>query len=107
MIEKPVFGFTILVFCLTAAVPTPAQDFPNRPIRLVVPFAAGGAMDILARQVAEQLSGNVGQAVIVENLPGGGGTIGLRAVDRSPPDGYTLLWGASGASDPRDLRPVA
>ena len=68
-----------------------AQDFPNRPIRLMVPFAPGGVMDVSTRAVAGPLQESLGQSVIVENRPGGGGNIGTEAVARSTPDGYTLL----------------
>jgi tripartite-type tricarboxylate transporter receptor subunit TctC len=99
------FGFTTLVLWLTTVLSTHAQVYPSRPIKLVVPFAAGN--DGLARQVAQQLSRVTGQPVIVENRPGANGMFAVRTVDQSPPDGYTLLWGASGLSDPRDFKAVA
>ena len=70
-----------------------AQKFPDRPIKLVVPFAVGGGTDILARQIAPRLGEALGQAVIVENRGGAGGNIGFEAVAKSPADGYTLLFG--------------
>ena len=66
------------------------QDFPSKPIRIVVPYAAGGGADILARFVAQQLSERLKQPVIVENQGGGSNTIGMRTVATSPKDGYTL-----------------
>jgi tripartite-type tricarboxylate transporter receptor subunit TctC len=68
-----------------------AQTYPTRPVRLVVGFAAGQAIDILARLIAQSLSERFGQQFIVENRPGGGGNIATEAVARAPPDGYTLL----------------
>jgi tripartite-type tricarboxylate transporter receptor subunit TctC len=73
-----------------------AQSYPDRPIKLVVPFPAGGATDTTARLVAQRLQASLGQSVIVENQGGAGGTIGSRQVARATPDGYTLLMGSIG-----------
>src|SRR5579884_667970 len=79
-------------------VPARAQaDYPNRPIRLIVGFAAGGGNDIFARLVAEKASALLGQSVVVENRPGAGGRLSGEYVSNQPADGYTLLVGASGA----------
>ena len=72
------------------------QAYPNRPIKLIVPFPPGGPIDTMARLVAEQLTASVGQ-VVVENRPGGGSTIGTKFVAGADPDGYTLLFGSSGS----------
>jgi len=68
-----------------------AQDYPNRPVRVIDPFAPGGATDVLARIVSQKLSANLGQTFVVENRAGGGGHIGADVVAKSPPNGYTLL----------------
>jgi tripartite-type tricarboxylate transporter receptor subunit TctC len=73
-----------------------AQDYPNRVIRLFVPFATGGAPDVVARNLAQKLSERLGQSVIVENRLGAGGNIAYEAVARSAPDGYTLLFASTG-----------
>jgi len=72
------------------------QIYPNRTIRLIVPFPPGGPIDTMARLVAEQLSANVG-TVVVENRAGGGSTIATKYVAAAPPDGYTLMFGSSGS----------
>src|SRR3954465_2169678 len=72
-----------------------AQNFPAKPIRIVVPLAAGGPGDVLARAVAQKLTDNVGQQVVVDNRPGANTNIGNEAVAKSAPDGYTLLATAS------------
>lgn len=68
-----------------------AQDFPNRPLRLIVPFGPGGVADTVARVYADSLGGRLGQTVLVENRPGASGNIGTEAVAKSAPDGYTML----------------
>lgn len=72
-----------------------AQGYPTKPVRLVIPFPAGGATDILGRAVSQKLAERLGQAVVVENKPGAGGTIGSDQVAKATPDGYTLLLATS------------
>jgi len=83
---------TALAFILIAiAGAAQAQSYPSRPVRFVVPFAAGGSTDMVARALAPKLNEIFGQSIIVDNRPGGGTVIGTEAVARSPADGYTLL----------------
>src|SRR5438477_8790083 len=74
-----------------------AQSWPQRPIRLIVPFAPGGTTDALGRVFAHALGERLGQQVVVENRPGGGGTLGAEAGARAAPDGYSLLLGSAEA----------
>jgi tripartite-type tricarboxylate transporter receptor subunit TctC len=82
-----------LAFAITSS--AFAQPYPSKPVRLIVPFPPGGAVDILGRLFGETVSKSIGQPVIVENRPGAGAAIGAEAVARSPADGYTLLIGTS------------
>ena len=79
-----------------AAQGDPAANFPNKPIRLIVGFAAGGGNDLFARLVGQKLSENIGQPVIIENKPGAGGRIAVEYVKNQPADGYTIMVAASG-----------
>jgi tripartite-type tricarboxylate transporter receptor subunit TctC len=110
----------LVALALLAAGPASAQNYPDRTIRLIVGFTPGSATDISSRMFAQKLSEAWSVAVTVENIPGGGGSVGAERVAKSSPDGYTLYWGANGAMtinptlqpspsfDPqRDLAPVA
>ncbi|MGH6714032.1 MAG: Bug family tripartite tricarboxylate transporter substrate binding protein, partial [Bradyrhizobium sp.] len=77
--------------------PARAADYPDHAIKMIVPFAAGGGTDVLARIIAQNLNGKWGQPVVVENQPGASGAIGTRAVMKAAPDGYTLLMASTGA----------
>ena len=107
-------------FALAAALaPAAAAAYPDKPIRLIVPYAPGGTTDVLGRAIAEQLRKELGQPVIVDNKPGGNTGIGAQALAGSPPDGYTLLLATAAtvilnpllnaklAYDPAQLVPVA
>jgi tripartite-type tricarboxylate transporter receptor subunit TctC len=85
-----------LLLCALAP-PASAADYPDHAIRMIVPFAAGGGTDVLARIIAQNLNSKWGQPVVVENQPGASGGIGTRAVMKAPPDGYTLLMASTGA----------
>jgi tripartite-type tricarboxylate transporter receptor subunit TctC len=86
----------VVMLAIARGLPSHAQDYPNRPITLVVPYAAGGGNDAMARIVAERMSKTLGQQLVIENRGGAGGTIATRAVARSAPDGYTLVIGGTG-----------
>jgi tripartite-type tricarboxylate transporter receptor subunit TctC len=83
----------LLAMPIGVAAPSRAQDYPNQTVKIVVPFVAGGGVDVVARIIAPKLSEELGQSVIVENRGGAGGVLGAAAVAQSPPDGYTLLVG--------------
>ena len=84
-----------LAFLLLFSLPVLAQNYPNKPVRIIVPFAPGGGSDFIARFMAQKLSATLGSQVIVENKPGAGGVIGIEQGIKSPADGYTLVLIAS------------
>ncbi|HZQ60656.1 MAG TPA: tripartite tricarboxylate transporter substrate binding protein [Casimicrobiaceae bacterium] len=88
--QRWLIGFAAAFFCV-ASLSASAQEYPSRPIRVVVPYSAGGASDGPMRVIAQELSKQLGQAVVVENRPGQGAMIGAEIVARAAPDGYTLL----------------
>ncbi|MGH8702098.1 MAG: tripartite tricarboxylate transporter substrate-binding protein, partial [Burkholderiales bacterium] len=85
-------GLIVLAAALVQAAPAQAQ-YPTRPIRLLVPFAAGSANDTVARFIAPALSSALGRPVVIDNRPGAAGNIGAEIVAKSPPDGYTVMMG--------------
>jgi tripartite-type tricarboxylate transporter receptor subunit TctC len=91
-LRRIAFTLAAVLFATTAQ----AQTYPDRPIRLIAPFPAGGLADVIARAVGDQMSKSLGQPVIVENRAGAGGNTGADAVAKSPPDGYTLLMSSAG-----------
>src|ERR1041385_5624104 len=104
---------TALSLCALAT-QAPAANYPDHTIKIVVPFAAGGGTDVLARIIAQHLNSKWGQPVVLENQPGASGAIGTRAVMKAAPDGYTLLMASTGAlmavssggEGPFDVNPV-
>jgi tripartite-type tricarboxylate transporter receptor subunit TctC len=95
-IRGPGGNCLVLLLALVCLAPAAfAQSYPGKPIRLIAPFAPGGALDLIARGVGAKLSDSLGQPVVVENKAGASGAIGSEAVAKSPPDGYTLLLGAT------------
>jgi tripartite-type tricarboxylate transporter receptor subunit TctC len=85
------FGAALIAYVAGASHPASAQTYPAHPVRLIVPFAAAGPTDVIARIVAQKLSDSWGQQVYIENLPGAGGNTGIATAARSKPDGYTVL----------------
>jgi tripartite-type tricarboxylate transporter receptor subunit TctC len=90
------FVAALLLFLQFSQALAQTQSWPNKPIRFVVPFAAGGANDLMARSAALAAQQHLGQTIVIENRPGAGGTIGSDAVAKSAPDGYTFLISAAG-----------
>jgi tripartite-type tricarboxylate transporter receptor subunit TctC len=88
-------GVAATLFGLGSISLAAAQDYPTRPVTMIVPFPAGGATDTVARYLAEQMRGILGQSVIIENVAGAAGSIGVGRAVRSPADGYTLSIGTS------------
>ena len=94
--QMPIFLSTLIFSSISLvasfhATAQSLQNYPNKPIKLIAPVAAGGGLDNLARKVAERLSKNLGQSIVVENIGGGGGTIAAQTVAKASPDGYTLM----------------
>src|ERR1700761_626342 len=92
-------AFVAIAFIATNSAATRAEDaYPSRPVHIFVPYPPGGAVDIVARTLGDELSRRWGQSVVIENRPGAGGVIAEQALVQSPPDGYTLILVASGHS---------
>ena len=93
--KSPVWKFAVALAALGISLLASAQTYPSKPIRVITPYGAGGASDIVVRAGVYEMSKQLGQGIIVENRTGAGGTIGFEAFASSPPDGYTLLGTAS------------
>lgn len=93
-------AFCVLLATLAAtfAMQAPAQDFPNKPIRMLLPYGAGGIGDLTARVIAQKMGENMGQAIVIDNRPGAGGIQAFRAASQAPADGYTLVMGGNGTA---------
>ena len=89
------FGVAVIVLPALAATCAAAQTYPAKPVRVIVPYAAGGGTDTVARFIAQQITPQWGQQMVVDNRPGAGTNIGTEAVVKAPPDGYTLLMGGA------------
>src|SRR5262249_7125326 len=94
--QSRIVAASVLAAAAVGPLPVAAQTFPSRTIHLVVPYAAGGTGDIVARVVADRLAIALGQSVVVENRPGASGALGSKAVASAAPDGHTLLVGQTG-----------
>lgn len=110
--SKPTYSIVCAAVCAFSiiAAPSAAQDYPQRPVRLIVPYPPGGPTDFVGRTVAEKLTVSLGQQVVVDNRSGAAAMIGHEMGARATPDGYTLLFGTGGglviAPSSRPSRPI-
>ena len=96
MMQSALRAISLLAATTVALAAAAAQDYPSRPITLIVPYAAGGGNDVMARTAAEKMSKTLGQQIVIENRGGAGGSIATRAIAKAEPDGYTLGLGGTG-----------
>ena len=89
--NRLVLMLTAALLAAAVAIPASAQDYPSRPVKIIVPFGAGGPADVTARQIGSILQENFSQPFVIENRTGAGGVIGTIEAAKSAPDGYTLL----------------
>ena len=102
----------ILCSALLSAASACAQDYPSKPVRVIVPFATGGGSDITARNMSQKLTGEFNQQFIIDNRPGAGGVVGLETLIKAPADGYTIMistssWSTAAALSKRSFDPVS
>jgi len=97
MFRPTVLALMVIGLAAPTLRPAAAQPYPDKPIKMIVPFPPGGPIDTMGRLVAQNLSAVLGQQVVIDNRPGAGSTIGTKAVATADPDGYTLLFGSSGS----------
>ena len=97
MVSRRALLAAAAAFSVGAASGARAQAYPDKPIKLIVPFPPGGPIDTMARLAAQAITAGLGAQTVVENRPGAGSTIGVKAAASSPPDGYTLMFGSSGS----------
>ena len=88
--------FVAMIAAMAAAVPAQADDYPSRPITILVPFPPGGSSDIVMRLVASKASEALKQPIVIENRPGAAGNVAAMAIKNAPPDGYLLMMGHTG-----------
>jgi tripartite-type tricarboxylate transporter receptor subunit TctC len=96
--RKVFLSICLAAILVSAGFSARAQDYPKRPITMIVPFAAGGASDVIARTVAEQMGAALGQTIVIENVAGAGGSTALTRTARAAPDGYTIAIGNAGTN---------
>src|SRR5262245_45743597 len=94
-VSRTIMG-AVLAAALSVSTGAAAQDWPTRPITMIVPFAAGGGLDLAARLMAQRIGEVLGQTVVIENVGGAGGMVGSARVAKAAPDGYTFIFGNSG-----------
>ncbi len=94
---KRVYSLLLSAILLAGTTWVAAQEYPSKPVRLIVPFAPGGGNDIVARAIAQQLSASLGRQFVVDNRAGAGGVVGAELAAKSPADGYTLFLGGVGS----------
>ncbi|MGE0803754.1 MAG: Bug family tripartite tricarboxylate transporter substrate binding protein [Lautropia sp.] len=121
MIKSPLRRLLLAIAGIAAVAPASAQNFPSRPIQVVVPYSPGGPTDVVARLMSQRLAERLGSSVVVQSMPGAGGSLGTAFVSRAKPDGYTLLFGVNSMAifpftrpasnplpfDPTEFAPVA